>query len=327
MKVKNDPINTLKQAIDSFDDLLVISHILPDGDNIGSVIAFSAFLRSAGKKVTAVVNGVMPPYYLFLEGARDLVPPEALTKRSYAAVICLDMGDKERGGDVWEKVEGTPTLVNIDHHLSNDGFGDYNYVRPEASSTAEIVTELLTAWGVTLTKAMAEALYTGMLTDSGCFTYGSTSPQTMTAAATLLAQKPDLEAIRENVLENVSFKRKKLLAEALAKATLTADGRLCYAAIDLATIRRLGVQGPDFENIIDHLIGVTGVTYAVFFREMAEHEVKVGFRGRGDCDVTVVAAAFGGGGHKAAAGCTLRKSLDEAVELVLREAVSYLEAM
>lgn len=321
---KNHNIAKLKQIIDGCDNLLVISHILPDGDNVGSVIAVREMLRAKGKQVTAVINGTLPPYYAFLEGAAALVAPERLAEAAYDAVVCLDMSDRRRGGEVWQKIKGTPVLINIDHHISNDYFGDYNYVKAEASSTAEIVTSLFVAWREPFTKGIAEALYTGMVTDSGCFTYPSTSPQTMTMAGVLLAHNPNLEAIRENVLENVSFKRKKVLAAVLSDAVLAENGLLCYGAIDFEQVKALGAEGPDFENIIDHLIGVTGVKYAVFFRAAAANTVKIGFRARGGLDATVVAAAFGGGGHKAAAGCSVTGDLPQVKAAVLAGVRRYL---
>jgi len=321
----NNTLFELKQIIDSCNNLLIISHILPDGDNIGSVIAMSEMLRSRGKSVTAVVNGEMPPYYKFLKGADKLVSPLELEENTYDAVLCLDMSDKDRGGQVWDKVMGNPAVINIDHHVSNDFYGDYNFVLSDASSTAEIVTFLFSELGFALNKDIAEALYTGIVTDSGSFTYPSTSPQTMRMAALLLEQKPALEAIRENVLENVSFLRKKLLSVALNHAELLCNGRLCYAFISNEEIVKMGVKGPDFENIIDHLIGVTGVEYAVFFREIMPDVVKIGFRGRGKNDVTVVASQFGGGGHKAAAGCSVEGSLADVMKNVLDAVRTYLE--
>lgn len=321
----NNTLFEMKQIIDSCNNLLIISHILPDGDNIGSVIAMSEMLRIRGKHITAVVNGEMPPYYKFLEGSERLVSPLELPEKNYDAVLCLDMSDRQRGGQVWEKIKGEPVIINIDHHVSNDYYGDYNFVLSDASSTAEIVTYLFIEWGLPLNKGIAEALYTGIVTDSGSFTYPSTSSQTMRMASVLLEQKPNLEAIRENVLENVSFLRKKLLSVVLNHAELLSDNRLCYSYISNEEIVEMGVKGPDFENIIDHLIGVTGVEYAVFFREIMPDVVKIGFRGRGKNDVTVVASHFGGGGHKAAAGCSVDGSLSGVINDVLREVSAYLE--
>lgn len=322
---KNDSISKLKQIIDACDNLLIISHVLPDGDNIGSVIAMLLVLKAKGKRVTAVANGVMPPYFTFLTGADALITPEELEKVAYDGVICLDMSDHGRGGDLWQKIEGNPVMINIDHHISNDYYADYNYVESGASSTAEIVASLLVAWEVPVTKEIAEALYTGMVTDSGSFTYTSTSPHTMRMAAILLEQHPDLEAIRENVLENASFKRKKVLAAVLDDAVLELDGTLCYGAITYEKVKALQAVGSDFENIIDHLIGVTGVKYAVFFRATAPDLVKVGFRARGNLDTTVVAIHFGGGGHKAASGCSCSGKLSEVKTAVITEVRRYLE--
>ncbi len=325
--MKNNSTKKIKQIIDECNNLLIISHILPDGDNIGSVIAMMLYLKTKKKRVTAVVSGEMPPYYKFLVGSEVLIPALELQGAAYDSVICLDMSDKARGGMIWDRIEGEPVIVNIDHHKSNDYFGDYNYVLPDASSTAEILVALFSEWKVVFSKAIAEALYTGMITDSGCFTYPSTSAQTLRMAAILMEQHPDLEKIRENVLENVSFLRKKLLAAVLAHAVLAENGRLCYAVISYEEISALGAKGPDFENIIDHLIGITGVEFAVFFREIQKDSVKIGFRGRGANDVTEVASLFGGGGHKAAAGCSCQGALDSVVNDVIEAACRYLEGI
>jgi phosphoesterase RecJ-like protein len=322
---KNNSISELKQIIDSCDNLLIISHVLPDGDNIGSVIAMMFVLKAKGKRVTAVCNGTIPPYYAFLAGAEQLVTSAELQETTYDGVICLDMSDYQRGGDIWQRISGSPVTINIDHHISNDYFAVYNYVESGASSTAEVVTSLMTAWKEPFTKEIAEALYTGMVTDSGSFTYSSTSPQTMRMAAILLEYQPDLELIRENVLENTSFKRLKILAAVLDNAILDLNGTLCYGSIDYDKVKSLMAEGPDFENIIDHLIGVSGVRYAVFFRSTEPGVVKVGFRVRGDLDSTVVAVQFGGGGHKAASGCSYNGTLTQAKTAIIAAVRRYLE--
>lgn len=322
---KNNTAQELKQIIDNSNNLLVISHILPDGDNIGSVIAMKAVLEQLGKRVTAVVNGQLPPYYRFLEGAEELVPIDGRDTFECDCLICLDMSDEERGGSIWEKLSHTGTVINIDHHISNTFFGDYHYVFPEACSTAEIVTDLFSDWQVSFDKAIAEALYVGMLTDSGNFTYTNTSSHSLQMAAILLKQKIDFEKIRENVFENAAFVRKKILAKVLEQAELLGDGRLCVSYINNQDITALQAKGPDFEGIIDHLIGINGVEFAIFYREIQPREVKVGFRARGGFDATKVAGQFGGGGHKAASGCSCNGDLKEIIENINNAAIRHLK--
>ncbi|MEE0776163.1 MAG: DHH family phosphoesterase, partial [Bacillota bacterium] len=321
---KNNTIEELKQVLENSHNMLIISHILPDGDNIGSVLGMTLLFTAMGKKVTPIANGTMPYYYEFLSHSELLQPVEAIHEGNYDLVLALDMSDRERGGDLGDFWEQCPVVMNIDHHHTNTYFGDYNYVDGEAASNTQILTELILAWGWSLTKEIAEAFYTGMLTDSGSFTYPATSAKTLALASELMKFHPDLPVIRSNVFENVTFKRKKILGKVLTDAVSLCDGRLVYSSLAYGDCAALEANGPDFEGVIDHLIGVTGVEFAVFFREMEQGITKVGFRGRKGRDVTAVAAQFGGGGHKAAGGCTMEGDFSQCVKAVIDASIAYL---
>ncbi|MEG0875097.1 MAG: bifunctional oligoribonuclease/PAP phosphatase NrnA [Clostridiales bacterium] len=323
---KNNSLTQIKQIIDQSNNLLIVSHILPDGDNIGSVLGLSMCLQAMGKKVTAVANGAIPKYYEFLPNVEILISPENVAKDKYDLVIALDMSDCGRGGNSFDFIWQGYTILNIDHHISNDFFGDYNYVQPEAAATAQILTEILLNCAYPITTDIATDFYVGILTDSGNFTYSSTSDKTLSLAAELLKYNPDLMAIRMNVFENVSFKRKKILGKALVNAKEIEPRNIVYSTLNYEECQELEAEGQDFEGIIDHLIGVTDIRMGIFFREMEKNIIKVGFRGKPGVDVTVVAGEFGGGGHKAAGGCTVEATMGNAVERVISLAVDYMES-
>lgn len=325
MMKENHKPSEIKKAVDKSRKPLVISHVLPDGDNVGSVIAMMRYLKAEGKEVTAVINGDMPPYYCFLEGAEELIPAACLSSGDYDCVICLDMSGKNRAGNVWDAVEGNPVIINIDHHQGNDCFADYNYVEPDAGSAAEIIARLLAEWGAVIDKQVAEALFTGIMTDTGCFTFPSTSAETMRTAAMLLESHPDLGKIREQVLENVSFLRKKILGIVLNRAVLECDGLFCHSSVTISDMEETGASESDFEGIVNELLSVSGVQVAVFSRESRPGFVKTSFRGRGGADVSKIAALFGGGGHKLAAGCCFDDNLEAAEEKLFAAVRGYLE--
>ncbi len=322
---KNNTFSEIKDIIDRSGDIVIISHILPDGDNIGSVLGMAISLSLLGKKVTPVVNGDLPGYYKFLPQSQLLKPPSEAVGQ-YDLVLALDMSDKARGGDAlaFAFADNCP-VVNIDHHISNDYFGDYNYVEPKAAATAQILTDFLLKANYPLNREIAASFYTGILTDSGNFTYTNTTADTLRLAGELLEYEPDLEEIRVNVFENISFKRKKILGQVLLNAVAIPEASLVYSVLTLAECRSLAAEGQDFEGIIDHLIGISDVKMAIFFREIEPDVVKVGFRGRFGVDVTVVAGAFGGGGHKAAAGCSLCGTLEDKVKAIVAAAIEYME--
>lgn len=323
----NNTFSEINNALMKAENILIISHILPDGDNIASVLGMAISLGSLGKKVTPVVNGILPAYYEFLPQVELLVAPEEAAKGagSYDLTLALDMSDKERGGDYLDFAYLSETVVNIDHHISNDYFGDLNYVDPLAASTTQILTEFVLKHNYPFNRDIATAFYTGMMTDSGNFTYNNTSAATMALGAELLKLKPDLETIRINIYENMCFRRKKVLGQVLVNAVELPEGHLTYSTLNYKECTNLRAQGQDFEGAIDHLIGVNGIKMSIFFRELQQDLVKVGFRGRQGVDVTKVAEIFGGGGHKAAGGCSLVGDFNQVVDKVLTEALKYME--
>lgn len=325
MKKTNDTFERIKQVIDDHDNLLVLSHVSPDGDNIGSVIALTLALEKAGKRVTAVTNGAMPKNFQFLPGADRLVCPAESAAYDGNLVIALDISDWGRFGDEMAALCQGKTIINIDHHISNDYFGDYNYVDGQAAATTEILTDFLHQGGFSFNAAIATALYTGLLTDSGNFTFSNTTAKTMSMAARLFLYEPDLDKIRDHLFGNVTLAKKKLLGHILLMSEQGMGGQWLCSTVSEDTQRRLGVGDGDFEGAIDHLMAVSGVKIAVIMREDEVEGVKVSLRAKPGYDVALVAGSFGGGGHRAAAGCTVNMPLNEVKTAILAAVETYLE--
>lgn len=322
---KNDSFATLKQIIDGHDNLLITSHILPDGDNIGSTIAMALALKRMGKNVMAVGNGEVPARFRFLAGADELVSPEEARAFGGDLVIALDISDRGRIGTALEPICEGKTIINIDHHISNDYFGDYNYVDAEAAATAEIVASLLLSLEIEIDRDIAASLYTGLLTDSGSFTFTNTTAHTLSMASYLLTYEPDLHEIRSHLFGNMSLAKKRLLGYILTEAKPFFDGAFIYCGVDASVQEELNVSSSDFEGAIDQLMEIARIKIAAVARSQAPGEVKVSLRAKPDFDAVAIAAPFGGGGHRAAAGCTIIGSLAEAEERLLAAVKAYLE--
>ncbi len=324
-KHKNNSFAEIKQIIDQHNNLLIISHILPDGDNIGSVLALTRALTMMGKNVKGIVNGILPDYYRFLVGSEDLISPEEADFDHCDLLLIVDAADRGRVGDLALPYLDTLTTINIDHHISNDYFGDYNYVDAKAGAAAEIVCNFFLDSGYPMDETIAAPLYVGLLTDTGSFTFQNTRAATLEAGAKLLEYAIDLPAMRENIYGNISLKRKRLLGEILLHIETDLNGTVAWSTVDYARCAQLGVQGADFEGIIDHLIAIADVKIAVLFREIEMGDIKVGFRTKTGYDAVAVCAPFGGGGHAAAAGCNFKGGIEEAKAEVLKVVRHYLE--
>jgi phosphoesterase RecJ-like protein len=313
---------------------LVVTHEHPDGDALGSLIAMQQLLTTLGHdSCMFVAQSDLPlPYeyrFLSLEGAISDAPAD-IDERT---VIFLDCGNIERNPAA-ERLRpecGWGHVLNIDHHHDNTRFGAVNYVDPRASCTAEMIWELSHALGVGLTPTLASALYVGLITDTGCFMYENTSPRAHVMAAELIEAGVDVHAIYQQVYEGVPFGKLALLARGLTNAERYDDGRLTAAWLSAEDFAAAGAEESYAEGVIDHLRAVRGTAMAALARDRlgASGEAgqeqgcprirKVSLRA-GDMrvDVSAIARAQGGGGHRAAAGFSSSLPWEELVEF-LRE--------
>ncbi|MGE5371309.1 MAG: DHH family phosphoesterase [Solirubrobacterales bacterium] len=300
----------LQQALAANPSWTVIGHNIPDGDCTGSVLAVFQGLKALGKQVTAVVEDGLPEMYHFLDGA-DQIGSLADMPGVAECIIYVDCADRNRVGEKLQRILPEPRLiVNIDHHVSNDFFGQVNLVDAEASSTCELVYRIFSDLGIAIDSRIAGPLYCGIVADTGGFQYLSTSPETHRVTAELLKKIDDLAHLRNRIYESKSRTELEVLRASLGSLRFSEDGRIAWMELSYDTLNQLGAVNKNYEGIINHARSVDSVEVAIMFREFEPGRVKIGFRSKGILDVNQLAAGFGGGGHPRAAGAQINGQLD-----------------
>lgn len=309
--------------------LIVVAHEHPDGDALGSLIGMQGALSALGKDCLMFIDSSelpLPQEYRFLS-LSGLVssPPDDLDERT---IVFLDCGNLERNPAEALQRPGMH-ILNIDHHHDNTHFGTVNLVVPDASCTAEIVWDLMHGLGVAPTQEIAEALYVGLITDTGRFMYENTGPRAHRMAAELIEAGVDVHEIYRRVYEGVPYGKLALLARGLAKVERYDAGRLTVTELDAADFAESGAEESYSEGVIDHLRAVQGTAVAALVRDRigdtdgnGKPLRKVSLRASDErVDVSAIARAKGGGGHRQAAGFTTAMEWPELVEF-LREEVA-----
>lgn len=310
-------------ALQAAPAVAVMAHIHPEGDAIGSLLGAVLALTAAGKVARGYLADPLPPALTRLPGARELVR-EVPIGTPYPCYLVLDTSDLERVGGLLEGRPPTAMVLNVDHHPGNSRFGDLNWVDPAASSAGEMVYGLLRQGGFPVTAAVATNLFAAILTDTGSFHHANTTPRALQAAAELVAAGAAPARVAGWLFGERDPREWRLLSQALAGLQLSGDGRVAWLEVSLAAQAHAGVGLEVTEEFIQYARAVAGVQVAVAFKEVGAAEVKVSFRSREGVDVRVVAERFGGGGHRSAAGCTLRVGLAEARGLVLPAVADHL---
>ncbi len=318
----NATFSDIAKTLAGAENILVASHVRPDGDALGSTLAFTLYLQGLGKKVTAWNQDGVTGKYRYLPCHKLVGEPE-LPARKFDAVVALDNSVKNRLGTVLESIAEAGVFINIDHHISNEGYGDVNYIDPSAPATGQIIYEFFEDQGVTITPDMAANLFAAISTDTGSFQYAGTDERTFRAAAALTQAGLEVGDFSRQMYESQPRRRLDLLRHALNEAKFSCDGALASFSLSLAAVEQLGVLPEDNEGIIDHLRSVDGVVAAVFFEELPEGKVRVSARSKDRrVNVCEVCAQFGGGGHPMASGARVRGTLAEVEEKFL-EAVCH----
>lgn len=308
------------------DDFVVCGHVSPDGDCLGSQLALAAALRRLGKRVTCVLvkdEPVEANLLRVLDGAQDLVFAGAY-KGAPGAFVGVDVPTRERIGEAaCALLDQAPFSFTIDHHTVDATMCDMVYVDPDAASTTMLIWELAGYLGVERTGAVANCCYTGLVTDTGRFQYQNTDERCMRLAAEMVAAGADPASVSREVFQNRTYASMRLEATAIMRAEFSDDGATALGYLTREDFARFGAQKSDAEPVIDALRRIEGVRVACMLREQ-EDCIRGSLRAKDDTDVSAIARTFGGGGHVAAAGFTLRCTLDDAVAQVraaLAEAV------
>jgi len=309
---------------------LITSHVDLDGDNIGSQLALLSLLESLGKKVEVIDPGPVPERYRFLPGWERILDfgmrNGALSKPDYyEAVFVLDAGKWDRIEEVATLISPSAKVVNLDHHESNPGFGSIALVDPEASSTCELLYDLLGVLGRNPSREQAICLYTGILTDTGGFRNPNTSPRALEVAATLVREGADPAWIWDQVWGQQKPIRILLLGEVLSSLEMAGKGQIGAFTLPREAWQRIGAKLEESEDFISHAMGIRGVRVAVFVREKGDGLIRVSLRSRDGVDVNRIARRFGGGGHPQAAGFRVPGSLQEVRRAALAAVAEALE--
>ena len=316
MSASATALDAIVEELQQATKLLVTTHENPDGDALGSLLAFDEMMRALGKDsimFMSATNFPLPHEYQHLP--LDAVvnePPPDMEERT---AVFLDCGNIDRMPVDFLQREGQH-ILNIDHHHDNTRFGTVNLVVGDASCTAEILWELARELGVEITRSMAEALYIALITDTGRFMYENTGARAHLMAADLIEAGVDVAAVYRRLYQDLPFPRLQLLARALAGVRRYDDGRLTVAHLGRADFGETGALESDSEGVVDHLRSVEGTSVAVLIRDLVDREGrKVSLRSTdGMVDVSVIARSLGGGGHRQAAGATTDLPLEQLID-------------
>lgn len=301
----------------------IAGHIRPDGDCTGSCLALYQYLCMYYPEVsTDVYLEEIPNSFHMLTGA-DEIRHELPEDTGYDVFFALDCGDTKRLGFAGTLFEQAKKTVCIDHHVSNLAFSDVNQIVPDASSTSELIYDLLEKEKIT--KEIAEALYLGIVHDTGVFQYSCTKPSTMEAAAELLRKGIDGPKIIEKTFFEKTYAQNQVLGKALLESIRLMDGKIIFSYITKKSMNFFGVKAKDLEGIVSQLRVTSGVEVAIFLYELECGEFKVSLRSRESVDVSKVAQYFGGGGHVRAAGLTFRGTVHDAVNNIVGQIALQLE--
>jgi phosphoesterase RecJ-like protein len=297
---------------------LVAAHKDPDGDAVGSLLAMGLACIRLGKRTTLYNESPIPAVYQFLPQVgriqRRLESPEA-----YDAAIVLDCGDLARIGDHWPSVRRVPVVINVDHHLSNTGFGQLQLIDRQACATAEIVLRLIKALGVPLDREIATCIYTGILTDTGSFRFANTNAAAFAIGREMTELGVDPYEVAQHVFGSYSLGRIKLLNLALNSIEISPNGRLSLMTVTRRMLEETQTQPEDADGLINYARRIEAVRVAALIQEQTNGcappdgrtRFHVSLRSDGSVDVAQLAGAFGGGGHHSAAGFQVESTLPD----------------
>ena len=307
------------EAIRSGESFLIIGHVSPDGDTVGSAIALKRALIALGKQADIAIDGAIPEKLGIIAGGAGILTMDTLPPQKYSCAVAVDCGDLTRLGRLRGVFECYENTVSIDHHGTNTHFAAVNFVR-SCAATGIIICELIEALGVEIDVPMANALYTAISTDTGNFSYTNVDEYTLRWAAQLRGCGADVAAICEAVYRSRSFGATKLIGRAIDRIALYAQGRIAVTYVLLEDYARTGAVKEDCDELINYAREIQGVEIAAFLREIGENRFKLSLRSCAFADVSRIAVGFHGGGHRMAAGGSVDAALPDAVQRVVEAA-------
>jgi len=309
-------MDQIVKQIEKARHLLLVSHADPDGDAVGSLLALGLALGKLGKKTTMYNASPIPAVYRFLPSVQRIVR-HIKKANTYDVALILDCGHLTRIGNAGKTVAKIPMIINIDHHITNNGFGDIQLIDPLACSTAEIVYRLIKALDVTPDKAIATSIYTGILTDTGSFRFSSTNQAAFAISKEMTERGVEPHAVAQHVYGTYSLGRIKLLNLALDSIEISDNGKLSVMTVTDAMLEETRTQAEDVDGLINYARRIEDVKVAALIQEQKNGKTDsngqcryhVSLRSDGSVDVAAIAGSFGGGGHASAAGFQIETTL------------------
>lgn len=311
--MNNQLIGEIKNRLDVANKIVIVSHVRPDGDAIGSLLGLGLGLRNAGKSVQMILADGVPSSFKYLEGS-ELIKKEP--KGEHDTFITVDCADFKRVGKIFESF-GQPD-INIDHHKTNEKFGKLNLIEAEEVATAAILTTHLPAWGLTITKPIASALLTGIITDTLGFRTSNITPEALRQAAILMETGADMPDIYMRALVKRSFPAARYWGAGLS--SLQSKNGIVWGTLTMKDRKAAGYGGNDDADLINMISAIDGNKVGMIFVEQSDNHVKISWRAlETGVDISQVAKHFQGGGHAAAAGADIQGSLSEVQKEVLKK--------
>ncbi|HUJ10064.1 MAG TPA: bifunctional oligoribonuclease/PAP phosphatase NrnA [Verrucomicrobiae bacterium] len=301
-----DASQQIAELLRNQNSFLVLTHYRPDGDAIGSQLALALLLKDLGKEVEAWNDDDVPAKFRFLPHTELITRPPAEPK-DFDVVIAIDTSTWQRVGTAAQRIGNKKHFINIDHHVSNEKFGDVNWIVPAAPASGQIAFDLLKRGGFPLTREIATCLFAAISTDTGSFSYASTTAESLRVAAELVDTGINVGEISREVYESYPYARLMLLQKVLAQLQLTHERRIAYTWVTVEMFQQSGAKREDTEGLIDYARAIDGVLVAILFEELPEPgKVRISLRSKHpQVDVNSVASQFGGGGHREAAGARI----------------------
>lgn len=298
--------------------IAIMSHIMPDGDNVGSCLALYNALTKAGKDVRFILDDDIPKVYRFLKSSDKVLRPGQF--EHFDIVIALDCGDAKRLGKSRLYLDNN-FVINIDHHISNDEFGNLNMVDPNAAATGEIIYQIIKILGIEMDTEISECLYTAIVTDTGQFQYSNTTSVTHQIAGDLINNGVNVSLMFERIYQNSSKEKVMLMKTALGTLEFYHNDSISCISLTQKQMEEANAQEADSDGIINLARDIECVEAAIFLKELEPGKIKVGLRSKKVIDMASVAQKFGGGGHVRAAGCTLHGEIEEVKAKILESII------
>lgn len=320
--IRNEPqadaVRRIEAALKPARRVLILSHVDPDGDAIGTQLAVAEYLRSLGKEVALLRETEVPDKYRFLHGAEEIPLVDEVPRHdSFDTAVVLECPTPARMGRGADFITDDTTVINIDHHPDNRLDSDIDWLDSSKSSVGEMLFEYFLQVGFELSPEIAEQLYTAILTDTGRFRFSSTSPRTMEIGGALIRAGADPKKITDRVYHCLPPEAMKLLGRVLNGIEYHDSNRICILTLTRKMLRDTEAEMADSEGLVDFTLYSRGVEIGALLKEVEDDVTKASLRSRNGINVAEMAAEFGGGGHRNAAGCTIRMPLGQARQKLL----------